>query len=53
MGGMTNQVTHKSLGQNAKSSNLRVDGQTKSFTSVLVQNLSPTTYGWKDEPNRS
>ena len=53
MGGMTNQVTHKSLGQNAKSSNLRVDGLTWPEASALVQNLSPSTYEWKDEPSYS
>ena len=27
----------------------RVEGRTKSLTSALVQNLSLSTYGWKDE----
>ena len=52
MGGRTNQVTQKCLGQNSKSSYQWVDGRTKSPRSVLVQNLSPT-YEWKDEPSHS
>ena len=39
-----NQVRYKCHGQNSKSSYLLVDGRTKSFTSTLVKNLSPT-YG--------
>nr|POF19857.1 nudix hydrolase 3 [Quercus suber] len=30
-----------------------MEGRTKSLTSVLVQNLSPTTCGWKDGPSHS
>ena len=36
-----------------KSFYLRVEGRTKSLTSALVQNLSPSTYRWKDEPSHS
>ena len=43
-----NQVTNKCLGQNSKSSYLRVDRGIKSPTSALVQNLSPM-YGWEGE----
>ena len=32
-----------------KPSYLRVGGRTKPFISALVQNLSLSTYGWKDE----
>ena len=37
----------------AKSYYLRVEGRTKPPTSALVQHLSPTTYGWNDEPSHS
>ena len=48
-----NQVTHECLSENFKSYYLQVEGSTKSPTSALVQNLSPSTYGWKDEPSHS
>ena len=48
-----NQVTHECLGENFKSSYLRVEGPTKSPTNAWVQNLSPSTYEWKDEPGHS
>ena len=50
MGEMMNQATHKCLGQNSKSSYLRVDGRTKSPTNVLVKILSLPTYEWTDKP---
>ena len=31
----------------------RVEGWTKSLTGALVQNLSPSTYGWKDKPSHT
>ena len=43
--------THKCLGIEFKSFYLQVEERTKSLTSVLVRNLSPSTYGWKDEPS--
>ena len=46
-----NQVTYECLGENFKPYYLRVEGRTKPPTSVLVQNLSPSTYEWKDEPS--
>ena len=39
MGGRTNQVTHKCLGQNSKFSYLRVDRRTKLLISALVKNF--------------
>ena len=48
-GGRTNQATSKCLGTKFKFFYLRVEGRTKSLTGALVQNLSPSTYGWKDE----
>ena len=36
-----------------KSSFLCVERRTKPPTCALVQNLSPSTYGWKDEPSHS
>ena len=48
-----NQVTHQYLGENFKSYYLLVEGLTKPPASALVQNLSPSTYGWKDEPSHS
>ena len=53
MGGGTNQVTHECLGENFKSYYLWVEGLTKPPASALVQNLSRSTYEWKDEPNHS
>ena len=53
MGGRTNQATSKCLGTKFKSFYLRVEGRTKSLTSALVKNLSPSTYGWKDEPSHT
>ena len=50
MGEMMNQATHECLGQNSKSSYLRVDGRTKSPTNVLVKILSLPTYEWTDKP---
>ena len=52
-GGRMNQVTYGCLGRSLKSYYLRVEGLTKPPASVLVQNLSPSTYGWKDEPSHS
>ena len=49
MGGRMKQVTYGCLGQSLKSYYLQVDGLTKSPVSALVQNLSPSTYEWKDE----
>ena len=65
-----NQATYECLGQEFKSSYLRVDEQTKPLMSALykssylrvdrrtkplmsalVKNLSPSTYGWTDEPS--
>ena len=51
MGGRTNQATHMCLGQNSKSSYVRVDGRTKSPTSALVRILSLPTYAWMDGPS--
>ena len=48
-----NQVTHECLGTKFKSYYLQVEGPTKSPTSALVQNLSLSTYEWKDEPSHS
>ena len=53
MGGGTYQVTHECLGENFKSYYLWVEGLTKPPASALVQNLSPSTYGWKDESSHS
>ena len=53
MNGRTNEVTHDSLGQKFKSLYQRVEGPTKSPTSALVQNLSLSTYEWKDELSHS
>ena len=53
MGGRTNQVAHEYLGENFKSYYLRVEGLIKPPASALVQNLSPSTYGWKEEPSHS
>ena len=53
MGGRTIWVTYGCLGQNLKSYYLRVEGLTKPPASALVQNLSPSTYGWKDKPSHS
>ena len=53
MGGRTNQVTHECLGENFKSYYLRVEGLTKPPASALVQNLSTSIYGGKDEPSHS
>ena len=47
-----NQVTYGCLGKSLKSY-LRVEGLTKTLASALVQNLNPSTYGWKDEPSHS
>ena len=46
-----NQATHKCLGTKFKSFYLRVEGRTESLTSDSVQNLSLSTYGWKNEPS--
>ena len=46
-----NQATHMCLGQNSKSSYVRVDGRTKSPTSALVRILSLPTYTWTDGPS--
>ena len=53
MGGGRNQVTHECLGENFKSYYLWVEGLTNPPASALVQNLSRSTYEWKDEPNHS
>ena len=53
MGGKTNQVAYGCLGRSLKSDYLRVEGLTKPPASALVQNLSPFTYRWKDEPSHS
>ena len=45
------QVTYRCPGRKLKSCYLRVEGLTKLPASALVQNLSPSTYGWKDEPS--
>ena len=50
---MTNQVTYGCLGRKLKSYYLREEGLTKPPVSALVQNLSHSTYGWKDEPSHS
>ena len=50
-GGKTNHAPNKCLDTKFKSYYLYVDGRTKPPTSVLVKNLSPTTYRWKDEPS--
>ena len=48
-----NQVTYGCLGQSLMSYYLRVEGLTKPPASAFVQNLSLSTYGWKDEPSDS
>ena len=48
-----NRVTYRCLGRSLKSYYLQVEGRTKPPVSNLVQNLSPSTYGWKDEPSYS
>ena len=52
-GGRMNQATSKCLGTKFKSFYLQVEGLTKPPVSALVQNLSPSTYGWKEEPSHS
>ena len=47
----TSQATNNCLDTKFKSFYLWVEGRTKSLTSTSVQNLSPSTYGWKDEPS--
>ena len=44
-----NQVTYGCLGRSLKSYYLWLEGLTKPPASALVQNLSPSAYGWKDE----
>ena len=46
-----NQVTYGCLDRSLKSYYLRVERLTKPLASALVQNLSPSIYGWKDEPS--
>ena len=48
-----NQVTYGCLGRGLKSYYLRVEGLTKPPASALVENLSLSTYGRKDEPSHS
>ena len=52
-GGRTNRVTYRCLGRSLKSYYLRVEGRTKPSASGLIQNLSPSTYEWKDKPSHS
>ena len=52
-GGRSNQVTDGCLCRSLKSYYLRVEGLTKPPASALEQNLSPSIYGWKDEPSHS
>ena len=53
MGGRMNRVTYGCLGQSLRSYCLWVEGRTKPPISAFVQNLSPSTHGWKDEPSHS
>ena len=48
-----NQATHKGLSTKFKSFYLQVKGLTKPLASALEQNLSLSTYEWKDEPSHS
>ena len=48
-----NRVTYECLGRNLKSYYLRVEELTKPPASAMIQNLSPSIYGWKDEPSHS
>ena len=48
-----NQVTYRCLDKKLKSYYLRVEGLTKPQANGLVQNLSASTYGWKDEQSYS
>ena len=50
-GGRMNRVTYGCLGRSIKSNYLRVNGLTKQLASAMVQNLSPSIYGWRDEPS--
>ena len=52
-GGRTKQVTHECFGRSLKSYYLQVEGLTKPPVSALLQNLSPSIFGWKDEPSHS
>ena len=47
-----NEVTYGYLDRSLKFY-LPVEGLTKPPTSALVQNLSPSTDGWNDEPSHS
>ena len=47
------QFTYEYLGTKFKFNYLQVEGRTKSPTNVLLQNLNPTTYEWKDELSHS
>ena len=48
-----NEVTYGCLSRSLKSYYLWVKGLTKPLVSALIQNLSLSTYGCKDEPSHS
>ena len=51
IGGRMNQVTYGCHGGSLKSYYRLVKGLTKPPKRALIQNLCPSTYGWKDEPS--